>query len=76
MAANEDSFKYEYGADFPAGLDVLSMGIQNRTLGHNFAPSELISELNKVAEYKERTARRACAAARLNGASVLSLIHI
>jgi len=59
MAANEDSFKHEYGADFPMALDALSMGLQNRTLGHNFSPAELIQQLNVAAEYKERTARRA-----------------
>ena len=61
MAANEDSFRFEYGADFPAALDILSMAIQNRTVGHNFAPAELLAELNLAAEYKERTARRAYA---------------
>ena len=28
--ANDDSFKFEYGADFPEGLDILSMEIQKR----------------------------------------------
>uniref|UniRef100_A0A7S3ATI9 Uncharacterized protein n=1 Tax=Haptolina ericina TaxID=156174 RepID=A0A7S3ATI9_9EUKA len=59
MAANDDSFKFEYGADFPEGLDILSMEIQKRKLGKNFSPIELITELNMAAEYKERTARRA-----------------
>jgi len=59
MAANEDSFKFEYGADFPAALDGLSQAILNRPLGHNFSPAELITQLNIAAEYKERTARRA-----------------
>jgi hypothetical protein len=56
---NEDSIKFEYGTDFPAELDVLSTAIQGRVLSHNFAPSELVAELNLAAEYKERTPRRA-----------------
>lgn len=61
MAANEDSFKFEYGLDFPAAFDLLSMAVQNRTIGHGFSPAELITELNLAGQYMERTPRRPCA---------------
>mmetsp|Transcript_39824 Transcript_39824/g.91516 ORF Transcript_39824/g.91516 Transcript_39824/m.91516 type:complete len:422 (+) Transcript_39824:50-1315(+) len=58
MAANEDSFKFEYGADFPSALDTLSYAIQGRGMGHSFSPAELLTQLNIAAEYKEKTIRR------------------
>lgn len=55
---SEDTFKYEYGADFPDALDILSMAVQGRKLGKNFSPVELVQQLNVAAQYKERTPRR------------------